>query len=69
MGARKVIQIIATGAHLYALCNDGTIWQQSHAGPPQWDEIKGPPPTVDSKNCSCEYIPGDDENCPQHKND
>jgi len=39
---RKVIQIAATDNHVYALCDDGTIWNWNVEG--QWKEW---PPTAE----------------------
>ena len=58
---RKVIQIAIEqntendyGA-LYALCDDGSLWQKVFKAGADWDEIQPPSPFGDSK-----FVTGDD---------
>lgn len=47
MNARKVIQIIFRGGvTLFALCDDGTIWQaRDSLRNPEWVQVAAPPET------------------------
>jgi hypothetical protein len=46
MGGRKVIQIMLDGdGNMYALCDDGTIWERIYRTLEEyfWSRIQGPP--------------------------